>query len=82
VVLASDATHFGANLRRRNPFPIFVDLQAMLDGYDRLLELASSPDHVIPGHDPGVLVRYPPCPGVPDVACVHLHPLHETSDDV
>lgn len=76
VVLASDAAHFAANLQRRNPFPIFVDLQAMLDGYDRLLELASTPDHVVPGHDPDVLARYQRCPGVADVACLHLRPLH------
>lgn len=74
VVLASDASHFAANLERRNPFPIFVDLQAMLDGYDRLLSLASSPDHVVPGHDPDVLRRYPVVTGVGDVACLHASP--------
>lgn len=76
IVLASDAAHFRANLERRNPFPIFVDLQAVLDGYDRLLELAPSLDHVIPGHDPLVLRRFPrPAGGQPDVACLHQQPV-------
>ena len=75
VVLASDATHFYANLEQRNPFPIFVDLQAMLDGYDRLLDLAHSPDHVIPGHDPDVLRQYPLLPASQgEIACLHEHP--------
>jgi glyoxylase-like metal-dependent hydrolase (beta-lactamase superfamily II) len=75
VVLASDATHFLANMERRNPFPIFVDLQAVLDGYDRLLELASSSSHVVPGHDPEVLVRYPLLPeGGGEIACLHAAP--------
>lgn len=75
VVLASDATHFRANLESRNPFPIFVDLPAVLDGYDRLLELASSPDHVVPGHDPEVLRRYPLHPaGGGEIACLHVAP--------
>jgi glyoxylase-like metal-dependent hydrolase (beta-lactamase superfamily II) len=75
VVLASDATHFAANLQTRNPFPIFVDLQAMLEGYDRLLALASSPDHVVPGHDPEVLRRYPLHPaGQGEIACLHAAP--------
>ncbi|MCI0755022.1 N-acyl homoserine lactonase family protein [Teichococcus vastitatis] len=59
VVLASDATHFYANLRQRRPFPIVADVAQMLEGYDTLHRLASSPDHIIPGHDPIVLERYP-----------------------
>jgi hypothetical protein len=31
-----------------------------LDGYHTLRRLASSRDHIIPGHDPGVLEHYPP----------------------
>jgi hypothetical protein len=31
----------------------------MLQGYQRAYALASSADHVIPGHDPLVLHRYP-----------------------
>jgi len=31
----------------------------MVDGYARMRALAESPDHVIPGHDPLVMRRYP-----------------------
>jgi hypothetical protein len=31
----------------------------MVDGYARLCALADSPAHVVPGHDPLVLQRYP-----------------------
>lgn len=30
----------------------------MITGWDRMRELADSEDHIIPGHDPEVLVRY------------------------
>ncbi len=59
VVLASDATHFYANMERGLPFPIVADVPAVLEGYGTLRRLASSPAHVIPGHDPLVLDRYP-----------------------
>ncbi|WP_159992823.1 N-acyl homoserine lactonase family protein [Roseomonas sp. 18066] len=59
VVLASDATHLYANFQQRRPFPIVADVAQMLEGYDTLHRLASSPDHIIPGHDPAVLDRYP-----------------------
>ena len=58
VVLASDATHFYANIRGRDPFPIVVDVAAMLEGYETLERLADSPDHIVPGHDPEVMRRY------------------------
>lgn len=31
----------------------------MLEGHKKLRRLASSGDHVIPGHDPDVMRRYP-----------------------
>lgn len=58
VVLASDATHFYANIRRRSPFPIVHDVGAMLEGYRVVEALADGPDHVIPGHDPAVAARF------------------------
>ncbi|HSN13358.1 MAG TPA: N-acyl homoserine lactonase family protein [Anaeromyxobacteraceae bacterium] len=75
VVLASDASHYWANLTERNPFPIFVDLEAMMTGWDRLRALAPSLDHLVPGHDPAVLARFPHPPGQPDIACLHLPPV-------
>ena len=58
VVLASDASHFYAHMEQRRAFPILYNLAELLDGYDRLAELASSNRHVIPGHDPLVIDRY------------------------
>jgi glyoxylase-like metal-dependent hydrolase (beta-lactamase superfamily II) len=59
VVLASDASHFYANMEQARPFPIVWSVADMVDGYRRLRSLAESPAHVIPGHDPLVLERYP-----------------------
>jgi len=59
VVLASDAAHFYANMYEARPFPIVYDVDEMLAGFKTIQALASSPDHVIPGHDPLVLSRYP-----------------------
>lgn len=59
VVVASDAAHYTANMETRNPFPILFEAEAVLAGYDRLLELAATPDHIVPGHDPLVMARYP-----------------------
>jgi glyoxylase-like metal-dependent hydrolase (beta-lactamase superfamily II) len=58
VVLASDASHFYANFESNAPFPIVYNVSDMVKGFDRLRKLASSPKHVIPGHDPLVMSRY------------------------
>jgi glyoxylase-like metal-dependent hydrolase (beta-lactamase superfamily II) len=60
VVLASDASHYYANMLEKRPFPIVYDVEEMIAGWERCCALANSADHVIPGHDPEVLVRYPP----------------------
>lgn len=59
IVLASDASHLYANMEEGRPFPIVYNVGDMLEGFRRVRELADSPDHVIPGHDPEVLRRYP-----------------------
>jgi glyoxylase-like metal-dependent hydrolase (beta-lactamase superfamily II) len=65
VVLASDASHFYANMEQARPYPIIYNLGDMVDGWRRARSLAESPDHVIPGHDPLVMQRYPaPSPGL------------------
>jgi glyoxylase-like metal-dependent hydrolase (beta-lactamase superfamily II) len=58
LVLASDASHFYANMEQSRPFPIVWSLPDMVAGYRRLRELAESPAHIIPGHDPQVMQRY------------------------
>ncbi len=59
VVIASDTSHFYAHMEGGRCFPITFDLGAVLDGYRKLKELADSPAHIIPGHDPLVMQRYP-----------------------
>lgn len=59
MVLASDAAHFYENFQARKPFPIVVDLEDMLDGFDTLERLASAPNLIVPGHDPLVRTYFP-----------------------
>jgi glyoxylase-like metal-dependent hydrolase (beta-lactamase superfamily II) len=59
VVIASDASHLYANMEQRRPFPIVYNVAEMLAGYDTLHRLADSPAHIVPGHDPLVMRRYP-----------------------
>jgi glyoxylase-like metal-dependent hydrolase (beta-lactamase superfamily II) len=69
LVLASDATHFYANYRDRRPFAVVADVPAMLEGFETLRRLASSEDHIIPGHDPKVMELYPAsAPGLEGIA--------------
>jgi glyoxylase-like metal-dependent hydrolase (beta-lactamase superfamily II) len=69
VVLASDASHFYANMEQQRPYPIVYSLGDMIEGYARLHELADSPAHIVPGHDPLVMTRYPaPAPELQGVA--------------
>jgi glyoxylase-like metal-dependent hydrolase (beta-lactamase superfamily II) len=59
IVIASDASHLYANFEQRRPFPIVYDVAEMLEGFDLLYRLADSPEHIVPGHDPLVMKRYP-----------------------
>ena len=68
VVLASDASHFYANMEQTRPFPIVYSVDDMVAGYERLRSLAASPGHVIPGHDPLVMQRYPAVKGLEGIA--------------
>jgi glyoxylase-like metal-dependent hydrolase (beta-lactamase superfamily II) len=76
VVLASDAAHYYENAERGRLFPIVYNTADMLDGHRRLLALAGSLTHFVPGHDPLVLQRYPRLAGdAVGTACLHLEPL-------
>lgn len=59
VVLASDATHLYGNIERDHPFPVVYHVGDMLDGYRSVRQLADSERHIVPGHDPQVMRRYP-----------------------
>jgi len=59
VMLAADAAHLYAHLDQNRVFPITYNVAEVLEGYATLRKLATSPRHVVPGHDPLVLARYP-----------------------
>lgn len=60
VVLASDVTHFYENMETGRPFTTAFHIGDMLEAYDILRAHAPSPAHIVPGHDPEVMRRYPP----------------------
>ena len=68
VVLASDATHFYANIGEDRPYSIVSDLAQMYGAFDIVRSLADSPAHVVPGHDPLVMERFPAEEGLEGVA--------------
>ena len=59
VVLASDVSHYYENFETGRAFPLYHDMDLTYRGYAALRKLASSPRHIIPGHDPLVMARYP-----------------------
>ena len=67
VVLASDASHLYAHYLEGKVFPVTYNVADTLEGYATLRRLADSDNHIIPGHDPMVLKRYPAArPGLED----------------
>ena len=77
VVLASDAAHFYANWQQRRPFPIVENITSYLEALRRIEALADSPRHVVPGHDPLVMKRYPRAlPNVADIVRLDLDQLN------
>lgn len=74
VVLASDASHFYANMEEGIPFPIIFNLGDMVAGWTLARRLAGDDDsRVVPGHDPAVRTRYPTYSGARDGEIVALH---------
>jgi len=74
VVLASDASHYYENMGAGRPFPIVYNTAEMLSGYAKLFGAAESDEHIVPGHDPEVLARYPRWRESPHVATLHMPP--------
>jgi glyoxylase-like metal-dependent hydrolase (beta-lactamase superfamily II) len=69
LVLASDASHYYANMHEGRPFPVVADVGQMVDGWRKLHTLAGNPQHIIPGHDPLVMQRYrAPSPALEGIA--------------
>jgi glyoxylase-like metal-dependent hydrolase (beta-lactamase superfamily II) len=59
VVIASDTTHLYTHVEGGRVFPLTYNVGDVLEGYETLKKLASSMSHIVPGHDPAVLTRYP-----------------------
>ena len=59
LCLASDAAHYYENAFAQKPFPIVVDVDDMLAGFETVQKLASRPALVVPGHDPIVRDVFP-----------------------
>lgn len=80
VVLASDASHYYENMQQGKPFPIVHNVANMLAGFERLANECDSADHVVPGHDPLVLARYPRwADHDPNTVMLHVNPLDTIS---
>ena len=57
AVVASDASHYYRHFEENIPFNTLQDLPRMYAAFTKIRDLASSPDLVLPGHDPLVLER-------------------------
>ena len=81
LCLASDATHYYENYLEKKLFPLVVDREDMLQGFDRIQRLASSPGLVVPGHDIRVRSLFPQLEGTPEFAPrLDLGPLRDPRD--
>ena len=59
-MLASDVTHYYENMETGRPFTAAFHIGEMLEAYDALRAHAATLQHIVPGHDPLVMRRYPP----------------------
>lgn len=59
IVLASDNLYFFENLDKHVAIGTTLDAASNVRAQDRMRQLASRPDLIVPGHDPAVFDRYP-----------------------
>lgn len=59
VVVSSDGCHLYSHMDEGRVFPITYSVGDTLEGYKKILKLASSRNHFVPGHDPLVCDLYP-----------------------
>ena len=59
MVLASDTSHYYEHFEKRRAYTTMFNVGEALQGYAKLEALADSNRHIIPGHDPLVIQRYP-----------------------
>jgi glyoxylase-like metal-dependent hydrolase (beta-lactamase superfamily II) len=60
VIVASDVAHYYEHITSDRPFTTTLHIGDTLEGYRTILRHAPTRDHIIPGHDPLVIQRYPP----------------------
>lgn len=77
VVLASDASHFYANVEGDRPYGIVHELPRMYAAFDTLYALAGPGGVIVPGHDPLVVERHEPLAGTAD-RIIRLRPATPT----
>ena len=67
VLLASDAVHYYEELESDMPFTYVADLPQMYQAFDRISEMsqAGAVAHLVSGHDPATLDRFPATEGLP-----------------
>jgi glyoxylase-like metal-dependent hydrolase (beta-lactamase superfamily II) len=58
VVLASDCSHYYENFEKNRFYSSLFNVGEQGDGFELMRRLASSPQHIVPGHDPLVMKRY------------------------
>ena len=59
VVIASDNMYLYENLEKHAPIAQTFDADSNLKAQDRMKQIASRPDLIVPGHDPMVFVKFP-----------------------
>jgi glyoxylase-like metal-dependent hydrolase (beta-lactamase superfamily II) len=76
IVLASDAVHFWANIRRKSPFPILESFPQALTAFSEIQQLAEKiEDRIIPGHDPQLADIFPMWNDNKHIICLHEEPI-------
>jgi len=63
VVLASDNMYLYENLQKHLPIAQTLDANSNLRAQDRMKQLATKPELIIPGHDPAVMTKFPQVTG-------------------
>ena len=59
VVIASDNMYLYENLEKHVPIAQTLDPDSNLKAQDRMKQIATRPDLIVPGHDPEVFVKFP-----------------------
>jgi len=59
AVIASDNMYLYENLEKHAPIAQTFDADSNLKAQDRMRQIASRPDLIVPGHDPAVFVKFP-----------------------